>query len=87
MFELHDVDDNKTEQNEIIAGIYFEAVVPTRKNNLFHQLMIGFVNLWELNYHKYQTNGTVRDENYNGKFVFPMKDFMSFGKYSQSMFF
>ena len=36
--------------------------------------MVDFVNKLELNDKKYQTNGNVRDENYNGKFLFPMKE-------------
>ena len=34
--------------------------------------MFDFVNILDLNYHKYQTNGTVRDEIYNVNFLFTM---------------
>ena len=37
--------------------------------------------------HKYQTDQTVRDENYNGKLLFHMKDFVSFVTDCQSMYF
>ena len=41
----------------------------------------------ELIDHKYQTNGNVRDKNYEGKFLFNMKGFLSFGKYCPQMYF
>ena len=40
--------------------------------------MVDFVNKIEVSDQKYQTNGNVRDENYNVKFLFNMKDFVSF---------
>ena len=49
--------------------------------------MVDSVNKLELSDQKYQTNGNVRDENYNRKLLFPMKDFASFGTDRQSMFF
>ena len=49
--------------------------------------MVDFVNKLELSGQKYQTNTIVRNENYNGKFLFPMKDFVSFVTYSQSIYF
>ena len=33
----------------------------------------------ELVYQKYQNNGTVRDDIYKGKLLFPMQDFLSVG--------
>ena len=36
---------------------------------------------------KHQTNENIRDDDYNGKFLFPMKDFVSFGTYHQSIYF
>ena len=33
------------------------------------------MNKLELSDQKYQTNGNIRGENYNGKLLFPMKDF------------
>ena len=41
----------------------------------------------EFNDNKYKTDGTVRDENYKGRLLFPMKESVSFGTDSQSMFF
>ena len=49
--------------------------------------MIDVVNKPELSDEKYQTYGNVRDEHYNGNFLFPMKDFVSFGTDFQSMYF
>ena len=49
--------------------------------------MVDFVNKLELIDQKYQTNGNVRDENYNGKFLFTMNYFFSFGTDLQSMYF
>ena len=49
--------------------------------------MVYFVNKIELSGQKYNTNGNVRDENYNGKFLFTMKDFVSFGTDCQSIYF
>ena len=54
----------------------FEAMVPSIKNNLSHQCMVNFLNKLQLNDQKYQNNGTVRDESYKRKFLFPMKDFV-----------
>ena len=41
--------------------------------------MIYFVNKLEFNYNKYQSNGTVQEENYKAKFLFTMNEFVSFG--------
>ena len=49
--------------------------------------MINFVNKLELSDQKYQTNGVVRHENYNQKFLFIMKDFVSLGTDCQSIYF
>lgn len=57
----------KTEQNDIVAGIGFEAVVPARKKYSFNQNMIDFFNTLELNYQKYQTDINVRDGSYKVK--------------------
>ena len=42
--------------------------------------MVDFVNKLELSDKKYQNKGNVRDENYSGNLLFPIKDFVSFGK-------
>ena len=49
--------------------------------------MVDFMNKLEFIYQKYQTNVNGRDENYNGKFLFSMKDFVSFGTDHQLMYF
>ena len=48
---------------------------------------MNFVNKLELSDQKYQTNGNVRDENYKGKFGFPIEDFVSFGADLQTMYY
>ena len=57
----------------IVTNIELEAIIASIKNNIFHQRMVGFFNKLELSYQKYQTNGTLRDDNYKGKLLFPMK--------------
>ena len=47
--------------------------------------MVYFVNELYFNGQKYQTNVTVRDEIYEGSLLFPMKYFLSFITYRQSM--
>ena len=64
----------------------FEAVVPTTKKNLFFQIVIEFVSLLKLNCRKYQTNVIVREGNYDGKFLFIVREFVVFRTYHQSMF-
>ena len=49
--------------------------------------MVGFVNKLEFNGWKYQTNGTILDESYKKKLLFPIKDLVSFGTDCQSLFF
>ena len=48
--------------------------------------MVDFVNKLELSDQKYQTNGNVIYENYKGKFLFPMKYFLSFGTNHQPIY-
>ena len=48
--------------------------------------MFDFVNKSGLSDQKYQTNGIVRYVKYKGKFLFPMKECVLFGKYHQSMY-
>ena len=47
--------------------------------------MGNFVNKLDLSDPKYQTNGNIRDKNYKGNFLVPMKDFVSSITDSQSM--
>ena len=49
--------------------------------------MVDFVNKLELSYQKYQTDGNVRNEDYKGKLLFHMMDFVVFGTYFPSMYF
>ena len=49
--------------------------------------MVNFVNKLELSDKKFQTNGNVRYGNNNGKFIFPIKYFLSFVTDIQSMYF
>ena len=42
--------------------------------------MVDFVNKLDFSNQIYQTNGTVRDENYKGELSFHMKEFVSFGE-------
>ena len=45
------------------------------------------MNKLKLSHQKYQTNGNIRYQNYMGKFLFPMKDFVSFSTYRNSIYF
>ena len=49
--------------------------------------MIYFLNKLESSDQKYKNNGTVKYDNYKGKLSFNMKDFVSFGTDSQSIYF
>ena len=49
--------------------------------------MIYFVNKIYFSDKKYQTNGTVRDNSYKVKLIFPIKEFLSFGTDLQSTYF
>ena len=58
------------------ANISFETIITSIKKNLFHQRMVDFLNKLKLSDQKYQTNRNVRYENYKGKLLFPMEDFV-----------
>ena len=60
------------------AKMDFEAIFPQANRNLFHQCMIRFFNLLELNDQNYLKKITVGDENYNVKSLFFMKDIVPF---------
>ena len=45
--------------------------------------MMNFVSTFELNNQKYQTNETLRYDNYKGKLLFIMTDFLSFVTYHE----
>ena len=74
------------EKQDTFSNTEFEAINTSIKTNLFHQHMMNSVNKLYLSNQKYQTNGNLRDENYNGKFLFTIKDFVSFGTYHQSVY-
>ena len=48
--------------------------------------MVDFVNKLDLSDNKYQNNGNLIDEDYKGKLLFSIKEFVSFGTDHQSMF-
>ena len=45
--------------------------------------MVYFVNKLEFNDHKYQTDVTLKDDNYKGRLLSPMREFVTFGTYFQ----
>ena len=49
--------------------------------------MIHFVNKLEFNDQKYQSNGSVRDDNYRIKLLFTIEKLVSFGTDRQSIFY
>ena len=76
-----------SEKQDIVTNMEFEAIIPSIKNDFFHQHMMNFVNKIELSYEKYQTNGNVIDEKYKGSILFHMKELVLFGTDLQSMYF
>ena len=74
-------------KQDIVTNIWFEAIVHSIKRYLFHNSMVDFVNKLEVSGQKYQTNGNIRDEKYNGNFLFPIKYFLSFDTDCPSMYF
>ena len=53
-FVLRDVNDKKTEQNDMFYGMNSEFIVTVRKSNLFNHHTIEFLKRLELNCQKYQ---------------------------------
>ena len=49
--------------------------------------MLDFFSILESNNQKYKTNETIIYENYKGKFIFNMSDFLSFVTDHQPMFY
>ena len=76
-----------SDKQYIVTNIEFEAIIPSIKNNLFHQCMVNFLHKLDLSDQKYQTNGVLRDENDKEKLFFPIKYFVSYGTYRQLMYF
>ena len=81
---MHGDNNEYYEKQDIVKNIYFKAIFTSTKNNFFHQHMIDFLNRLEFSDQKYQTNETVRYKNYKDRFLFPIKDFVSFGTDLQS---
>ena len=75
------------DKQDIVTNIEFESIVPSIKKHLFYQRMVDFVNKIEFSDQKYHTNGNVRDEHYNEKFLFPMNYFVPLITDCQSMYF
>ena len=66
----------------------FESIVPLIKNLVFFiSAWLIFLNKLKLSDQKYQTNGNLRYDNYNGKSLFTMKNVLSFSTDNQSMYF
>ena len=84
---MHGESIEDSEKKYIVTNINFEAIIPPIKMYCFRQRMVDFVNKLKLIDRKYQTNGNVRDENYKRGLLFPMKDFVSFITYHQSIYF
>ena len=87
LISLHGDNIEDSDKQGIVTNIEFEAITPSIKNNFFHQHMMDFMNKLELSDQKFQTNWIIRDKHYKGKFLFPTKDFVSFGTDRQSMYF
>ena len=63
-------------KQDIVTNIKFEEIIPSTQKNLFHQRIMDSIKKLELSDQKYQSNVIVRDENNNGNFLFPMKEFL-----------
>ena len=68
LFFSHEDNNEDYDKQERDKNIKFEAKIASIKKNLFHRLMVDFVDKLELSDQKYQTNVTVRDENHNVEF-------------------
>ena len=76
LLSLHGKNNEKSLKQDIVANISFEVIFTLTKNYFFHHHMVGFFNKLYFNDQEYQTDGTVRDESYKGKFLFTMKYFV-----------
>ena len=79
LISLHGNNIEDYDKQDIVSNIELWAIIPSIGKNLFHQHMMNFVNKLELSDQKYELNGNLRDENYKERFLFPIKDFVSFG--------
>ena len=76
---MHGDNIGEYDKQDIDTNIQFESILPSIKKYFFHQHMVDFMNKPELSDQKDQTNDDLRDENYKGKYLFTMKEFVSFG--------
>ena len=61
------------DKQDIFTNFESESIIPSIKKYLFHQRMVDFLNKLEISDQQYKTNGTVRDDNYKGNFLFPRR--------------
>ena len=76
LITLHGDNIEEYDKQDIVTNIEFESIVPSIKKYFLYQRIVVFLNNLELSDQKYETNENVRNENYNEKFLFPMKDFV-----------
>ena len=70
---LHDDNIEDYEKQDIVTNTEFELIWSSIKKYVFHNHMVDFVNKLELSDQKYQTNGNLKDGNYKGNLLFPIK--------------
>ena len=75
------------DKQDTVTNIEFESIVPSIRRYFFNQCTVDFMHKLELSDQKYKTIGNVRDENYNERFLYLMKNFLSFVTYCHSMYF
>ena len=78
LLTLHADKIEEYDKQDIVANIELETIVYSIKKYVCHQRMVDFMNTLDLNDQKYETNGNVRDENHNEKFLLTMEDVLSF---------
>ena len=83
LISLHGNNNEDYEKQDMVIDIYFEAIFHSIKKSLFHQRMVDFFSELYFSDQKYQTNGTVRDENYKLKLSFTRNFSVSFGTDNQ----
>ena len=81
LITLHGENIEEYYKEDIVKNIEFESIVSSTKKYFFHQRMVDFVNKLELSDQKYQTDGNITDGNNNRRFLFPVKNLVSFGTY------
>ena len=73
MIYLHFYTIGDSEKQDIVTNIECEAIIPSIKNNFFHQRMVDYLNKLELSDQKYKNIRVLRDENDMVKLLFLMK--------------